>query len=227
MFNIYSSNALGNPSNCTYPIICTITDISSLTEAVSHDYVCAEYKGGYRSSGNFIQSNCIPFDCDNDHSDNPADWITPDDVSRAFPCVTFAVHYSRNHMKQKGGKAARPKFHVLFPVPAIYSSKEYSELKRKIHDAFPYFDNNALDSARFFFGTDSPEVELYMGNITILDFINDSDTDTTAIPVLWQYIPIPFLDSVIELQSTVPNGSELGFIKLRCAFICFIHKCLS
>ena len=72
-----------------------MTDAASLQAAVCHDYVCAEYRNNYRNGENFIGSDCLPVDCDNDHSEDPADWITPEDVTAAFPGVTFAVHYSR------------------------------------------------------------------------------------------------------------------------------------
>ena len=55
--------------------------------------VCAEYEGAYRSNDNFLGSDCLSVECDNDHSDNPADWKTTDDIADAFPGVEFAVHY--------------------------------------------------------------------------------------------------------------------------------------
>lgn len=40
-----------------------------------------------------LQVKCLPVDCDNDHSENPDDWVTPDDIMQAFPGVSFAIHY--------------------------------------------------------------------------------------------------------------------------------------
>ena len=99
MFTIYSANYTGNPSNCLYPKRIEVVDEETLKEAVMHDYVCAEYKENYRNNSNFLGSNCLPVDCDNDHSEDPRDWVRVDDVFDAFPNVTFAVHYSRNHLK--------------------------------------------------------------------------------------------------------------------------------
>ena len=106
-FTIFSADCIGNPSNCSYPNKCEITDTASLANAVAHDYVCAEYKGSYRSNDNFLNSDCLPMECDNDHSDDPRDWKTPADVASAFPGVSFAVHYSRNHMKVKNIKEVK------------------------------------------------------------------------------------------------------------------------
>lgn len=84
MFTIYSADVTGNPGNCSYPHKHIILDEDSLKTAVSHDYVCAEYKNSYRNGDNFIGSDCLPVDCDNDHSENPEDWITPEVSCRPF-----------------------------------------------------------------------------------------------------------------------------------------------
>ena len=178
MFTIYSSDYTGNPGNCSYPHKHTITDLESLKAAVAHDYVCAEYRNNYRNGENFIGTDCLPVDCDNDHSENPDDWVMPADVFEAFPGVTFAVHYSRSNMREKNGKAARPKFHVLFPIDHMTDAVAYSNMKKLVNTVFPYFDTNALDAARFFFGTSNSEVELYEGSINLTEFFEeDFDAD--------------------------------------------------
>lgn len=176
-FTLYRSNYLEVPENCTYPHKVEVTGKDSLIDAVKHDYVCAEYQGNYRSNDNFIGSDCLPVDCDNDHSDDPEEWVYPSDVATAFPSVAFAVHYSRNHMKAKGGKAARPKFHVLFAIDRVIEPCQYSEMKKLVNSIFPYFDTKALDAARFFFGTKEPEVEIFDGPMTLTTFLADDDFD--------------------------------------------------
>ena len=131
MFTIYHADCVGQAGNCLYPHKIDIIDQTALEQAVSHDYVCAEYAGSYRNNANFLDSNCLPVDCDNDHSDDPEEWKYPSDVADAFPGVAFAVHYSRNNMKVKGGKAARPKFHVLFAIDPVKDAEEYSNLKKR------------------------------------------------------------------------------------------------
>lgn len=176
-FTLYRSNCLEVPENCTYPHKVEVTGKDSLIEAVKHDYVCAEYQGNYRSNDNFIGSDCLPVDCDNDRSDDPEEWVYPSDVATAFPGVSFAVHYSRNHMKAKGGKAARPKFHVFFAIDRVIEPGQYSEMKKLVNSIFPYFDTKALDAARFFFGTKEPEVEIFDGPMTLTTFLTDDDFD--------------------------------------------------
>lgn len=180
MFLIYSSDVLGAESNCLYPHSHEITDEDSLREAVKHDYVCAEYKNSYRLNENFISSNCLPVDCDNDHSDNPADWITKKKVMEAFPGVRFAVHNSRHNNLPKGEKSARPRGHYLFSIDPITDAKEYANFKKRLNEFFPYFDKKALDAARFFYGTEEPEVEIIEGMMTLTAFMNQRDEDFDA-----------------------------------------------
>ena len=164
---LYYADCAGVPGNCSYPHEAVIEDAASLRRAVSRDYVCVAYKNSYRANANFRTTNCLGMDCDNDHSDNPEDWITPEHVLSAFPDTTFAVHFSRNNMKEKRGKVPRPKFHVLFLIDEITDPDEYSDLKKRVSAVFPYFDTRALDAARFFYGTETPQAEFCAGSITL------------------------------------------------------------
>lgn len=173
MFTLYSANGRGKPSNCYYPNAHSITDEKSLAFAVKNDYVSARYQNGYRSKDNFLLSNCLTADCDNDHSENPRDWVLPEDLKQAFPEVTFAVHFSRNHLVSKAGKVARPKFHVFFPIRTVSDASVYTQMKQEVSRLFPYLDTNALDAARFFFGTATPEVLFFSGTRTLTDFLEE------------------------------------------------------
>lgn len=184
MFTLYTADCRGNPANNTYKneinISESLSSYKDFKEAVKHDYVGAQYKDNKRSISNFIGSNVIILDCDNDHSENPMDWARPmPDIGKAFPNVKFAVHYSRSDMVRKKGKAARPKFHVFFPIEWTDDADKYAALKRKAASAFPYFDANALDSARFFFGTEEPVVSTWLTNDLTLDefFANTPEAD--------------------------------------------------
>ena len=174
-FTVYSAYCVGNSGNCLDPNKNVVTDKESFIAATKMDHVTAKYKGNYRSKDNFESSDCIPLDCDNDHSENPDDWLTPFDIALSIPGVVFAASYSRHHNLPKGDKSARPRFHVFFPIPKVTDGEEYAAMKRKIADAFPYYDTNALDSARFLYGNDSDEVEFYEGDKTILDYLEEDD----------------------------------------------------
>lgn len=146
------ANVSKQANNTFYPNLIQISSATDLQKAVTHDHVCGTFKNQQRSVNNFIHANCLIMDCDNDHSDNPDSWMKPDDLANYFEDVSYAVTFSRNHMKEKHGKAARPKFHVYFPIKQITTANIYADLKREIQAYFPYFDNNALDAARFVFG---------------------------------------------------------------------------
>lgn len=118
-FTVYSADCVGNSGNCLYPNKNVVTDKESFIAATKMDHVTAKYKGNYRSKDNFESSDCIPLDCDNDHSENPEDWLTPFDIALSIPGVVFAASYSRHHNLPKGDKSARPRFHVFFPIPKV------------------------------------------------------------------------------------------------------------
>ncbi len=160
---IYTANCRDNRLNTRYPNKHIVTSAEELKEIACFDQVFAEYRNYHRSKEDFISSDCLPFDCDNDHSEDPEDWKTPKDVENAFPGVPFYVIYSRHHMKKKSQYSPRPRFHVIFPITPVTDAEEYRQLKESVVAFFPYFDTNAKDSARFFFGVGKPEVELHGG----------------------------------------------------------------
>ena len=172
---IYASEVLDCPANCSYQREVLVKDVESAKIAFSHDYVCAKYKNGRRSIKNYVSSALLPFDIDNDFTDDESKWITPEDVALFFDGVPFIVHYSRNHMKEKSGKSPRPKFHVIFPIKEITDHKEYEGYKQRVYKLFPYVDGNALDSARYFNGTSDPQVEFREGTRTIDEFIDEME----------------------------------------------------
>lgn len=173
MFTIYKSNVLQMEANTRYPFKVEINNKADMQNAFTKDYVCACYKDNRRSNSNFLSSDCLAMDCDNSHSENPDEWVNIDDVKNTFAGVSFGVHYSRNHMKEKGGKAARPKFHVFFPIDTVISFEEYKELKQKVYSVFPFFDNGAMDAGRFFFGTQESVVDFIEGDINLTSFLNE------------------------------------------------------
>ena len=168
---------IGKEANCLYPNKIEVTDAQSLVDAVSHDYVCAAYKGNYRSNENFIESNCLAVEFDNDHSEDPDDWVYPEDVRNAFPDVTIGIHFSRNHMKKKKGKDPRPKFHAFLAIEPMTDYAAYRAMKKKVAAMVPHADPNALDAARFFYGTEDPQVEFYPGAKTVNDYLVEEEFD--------------------------------------------------
>lgn len=193
------SGVTGKQNNTSYPFRAEIRTVEELKEVARFDHVCGEYADGknnrgrmvkgYRSKKTFQKANCLPADCDNANSDPLApdipesEWKTPADVRAAFPGVPFYVVYSRNHMKEKNGKPARPKFHVYFITTETSSAAQLANLKKRVQEYFPAFDPEALDAARFLFGVENPQVEFYDGDTPLNVFMDKLDTLPEVIPV--------------------------------------------
>ena len=179
LFTLYQAIVRGDRFNTLYPNECPIEDEFDLECATTKDYVCAQYKNGHRANVDFISSDCLPMDCDNDrYGDDPHNWVTPQDVADNFPGVAFAVHYSKSHnidkYDQETGEfiaSARPRFHVFFPIDRTSDAAEYRLIKENVNALFPFFDTNALDAGRFMFGTADPEVEIFEGAINLSQFL--------------------------------------------------------
>lgn len=169
-FTIYTADCTGNEKNTLYPNQRVITCEGDLKKSITADHVCALYKNNTRSDANFIVSDVVPMDCDNDHSDNPDEWITPEILSGILGDVAFAVTYSRHNMLPKGSKSARPRFHVFFPTAPCNDAHSHKAVKAKIYKELPLFDGNALDASRFLFGCQS-DVYWHEGSLSIEDWL--------------------------------------------------------
>lgn len=182
------ANSSGDKKNCLYPNRVEVSSAEEMAKAVSFDHVCAEYDKNYRSISNFRKSNVVVMDCDNDHSDNPADWMTPEALDDLMPDIAYAVAPSRHNMLEKDGKSARPRFHVYFLIEETTDADYYTALKNAIYQAYPFFDGNARDAARFIFGADVDEVIWHDGWVLIAEEVTLSEEQqelpTTKGPIL-------------------------------------------
>lgn len=177
---MFTADCTGQAANCSYPNRRVVTTPEEMQEAVRFDHVCAEYKGNYRSIGNFARSDVVVMDIDNDHTEDPAEWITPEKLEQMLPDISYVIAFSRNHMKVKDGKAARPKFHVYFQITETSDVGWYAALKRGIKKRFDFFDGNALDAARFIFGADAGEVVWHEGWMTIDEEVEPDYEETES-----------------------------------------------
>ena len=168
---VYRANQCGNMKNCLYPHSHTTADAEELKAMFSYDHTFIEFKGSYRSIENFVRANVAAVDNDNDHSDNPADWIGILDIPKLFPNIPCVISTSRHHMKQKGDRGPRPRFHAAFLIDEITVATEYTAFLTKLQSLFPFFDKKALDAARFYYGNPDTEVFTFPGNRTLTEFI--------------------------------------------------------
>lgn len=180
---ICTANCTGQAANCSYPNKVTVTTPRQLQEAVKRDHVCGEFQGNYRSIWNFLRSNVIVMDIDNDHTEDAAEWVTPEKLEELFANVEYLLAPSRHHLLAKEGKSPRPRYHVYFPIMEITDAEQYAKLKKTIWQTYPFFDGNALDAARFIFGAECEEVIFHEGWMTIdeevggVEIKEDADAD--------------------------------------------------
>jgi len=170
---VYYADVCGNPQNCQYPHKGTASAPEALKRCMAWDHVFIRFKGNYRTGKNFEETVTAVFDCDNDFTEDTAKWISPEDIARLFPDVSFVVSTSRHHMKQKGNKSPRPRFHIIFAIEPITDPAEYTAFMKSVQQMYPFFDDNALDAARFFFGNPDTEVTFFEGNTTLTAFIEE------------------------------------------------------
>ena len=176
-------NGSGDAKITSYPHQIEIKSEDDLRTAAQWDHVCGTFANGKRGIRAFQECDCIMMDCDNNETEDALEMQVPADVQEAFPGVAFYVVYSRNHMRDKSGLSARPRFHVYFPLSqTITDAKAVETLKRRVYDEYPAFDGNALDAARFFFGVEEPKVEYHSGQLTVDTFLERLDSLPNEIP---------------------------------------------
>lgn len=174
-FTLHTADVIGQQTNSLYPNRHEITSRPDLEMAVCFDHVAATYKGNHRSSANFLSSDCVVMDIDNDHTENPGEWVTPESLTEVMAGVEFMTATSRNHMRLKGGESARPRLHVYYPINKISDASEYAGLKKRLAARFDFFDHNALDAGRFIYGNPTAEVHVFKGEQLLDEWIAAAD----------------------------------------------------
>ena len=176
---IYTADCRGDKTNCLYPHKKEPTNAAELAEAVSRDHVAALYVNYYRGIDNFIEADVIEMDCDNDHTEDPAEWITPEKLAEDpdLMDVEFATTPSRHNMLPKEDKSARPRFHFHATIEHCESAGKIKAIKTALQKKYPFFDDNALDAGRFMFGTSitADEVFWHEGFLTVDEILTDLD----------------------------------------------------
>jgi hypothetical protein len=123
---------VGEASNTTFSITPTEITEADAMDFFRYDHTPILFTGGHSKGENFEYATAIPFDIDNSHSDNPADWVYPEEIVRRLQAfgINYRIVASRNHLipKEKNGviHAARPKFHVYLPLAApLYDADKF------------------------------------------------------------------------------------------------------
>ncbi|HFU3810588.1 TPA: phage/plasmid primase, P4 family [Streptococcus suis] len=166
-FILSHSGQTGVQTTTVYPNQVTITDEISLQTVVQFDHMAGLFVQNTRSNANFSKSDVLVMDIDNDHSENPDEWITVERLKEIFADYNFALVTSRSHMQAKAGKAPRPKFHIYFQIEEVADKDIYVAMKEELCNQYKFFDDNAKDAARFFFGSPNAQVIWHDSWLTI------------------------------------------------------------
>jgi hypothetical protein len=169
------------PTNTHYPIHRVINSAKELEDTALYDHVAGLFKDNHRHDKNFISADCIIMDCDNDDTENSAEWITPEKVAERLQGVQFYTIYSRNHMRDKRDDetneikhTARPRFHLYFPLSGNYTEcTRIRDFKEAVLKIMPEFDSGAKDASRNIYGVENPVCEVFEGEKFIDEFIDE------------------------------------------------------
>ncbi len=163
---VHYADCTGNPKNCCYPNTGVAGSEEEFRTLIARDHTFAVFRDHRRSLENFEGTRYLILDNDNDHSEDSEQWFSPQDLAFTLPEVPFVVYTSRNHMKAKNGKSARPRWHAVFPLSERITDPEaYRKILRTLAALIPGADPNATDAARFFFGTSAEVVLFHPGEV--------------------------------------------------------------
>ena len=185
-FHLSRSNSQGVATNAEYPHYCKINNLKTFKKATDFDHTIGKFVDDHRTKKNFISADCIFLDVDNDSKLQPEDWndskqwMTIARFHKEFEGVEHIITPSKSHQKIKGNRKSRDRFHIYFPLDhqltSVEEYEEHIELLVKLFtrlDGVAWFDTNAVDCARFFYGREkgisiSPE---HKKGISVLDWM--------------------------------------------------------
>ena len=197
--------------NKIYSTQATITSLDELRKAVQCDHVAGIFKNNERSIDNFMSADCLMMDCDNDHSESPEKWLSPDTLSQRLNNVEFMVVYSKSHMKDKGKYPARPRFHVYFALSLLVNEPDTIRvMKEKLLALVPEFDSGAKDAARFFYGVENPQGTFQKGSLCVDEFLAQYDEPYITVTENPHEVLMDSLDGAITLtdDEIIPEGER-------------------
>lgn len=194
----YLAGCVGDVFNCQYNTELRASSTEEIKAAVAYDHVNIKFKDNYRSVDNFECAEVVTFDNDNDHSDNPDDWIDTAEAKELFHNLDFVLTTSRNNMKQKNTKSPRPRYHLTFRVDVIKDPSAFSAFMKKVQTIFPFFDENALDAGRFFYGNPDTEVIIHNGGKSLTEFVAEWESE----------------QAFAELDGVIPDGRRNSTLSL-------------
>lgn len=211
-FKMFTADCAGNVQNNVYRNPVTITNAEELAKACRKDHVCVSFENFHRSNNNYIRGYAFAADCDNDFTEDPSEWITPETVAARLPGVAFYAVKSRNcdkvkHPGEPGEKSARPRYHYYFPllVP-VEGYTNARSLSESFLYMFPMFDDDGTKPAQFFFGHAEPVAEYHPGELDILQYIRENPIEMD---------PEPEVDTEPAARTVAPVSDDFAALNVH------------
>ena len=77
-FTHSQTNCRGDAKNKVYPKTCTVDGLETLKQIAMYDHIFGSFKNAERGNANFISTDALGMDCDNDATENESEWLTPE-----------------------------------------------------------------------------------------------------------------------------------------------------
>ncbi|GHV61776.1 hypothetical protein AGMMS49587_06820 [Spirochaetia bacterium] len=151
--HLLSSNTKQNSKNIDYPNIVKVKNKNQLLKAIATDHCASMMKDYQRNNKNWLLSDCLMVDVDNQNNAIPT---TIEECLNTFRRYKAFIVPSKSHNKEKNGKIAQ-RFHVYFPIKSTKDPEHYQRML-KIIAARCKNDGDSLDLARYFNGIEGVEV---------------------------------------------------------------------
>ena len=193
---IFTAKTRQNAKTVTFPQAVEVTGLQDLLAAAQHDHIFSQMKDNYRSTENFLQTDCLVLDLDNTHSEDPNDWKSIDDIADAFQEVHFYYVQSRNYMKAKtkGGRVQEPreKYHLYFPLSKPLTKRASAkkaldaagEIADHTHGTTGLLDQSAAKPEQLMYGVEDPQGGEITGELCLDEYLRQPDVKAIWKPAL-------------------------------------------
>ena len=120
------SKKYGHANNIHYSTEAVVVNADNAAAILRFDHTPIKFKDGERYVANYEYATCIFIDVDNTFTDDPGAWISHEMVHEELKTldISHVIYSSRNDGKEKEGRSARPKFHILCFLSAPLHDKE-------------------------------------------------------------------------------------------------------
>jgi len=147
-----------------YKYVYEINSLEDFKKIMDYDHSASLFKDNYRANVNFIKSNTIMLDFDNNA-------LSVKDFYYKYKNIDWYLATSKSHNKEKNGKT-EPRYHIYLPIPITDDFEKYSLMILSAQTYFKTADPACKNPSRFFNGNKEAKC-LYNQGECIFDYIGD------------------------------------------------------